>query len=528
MEPTEGIRTIGLRSPFARGLIADKGVHLTPESFCSYCMNIRTVNGTTTIRKWYTKISDWPTGVKDKIQWLVSADSKLYSVIKGKFYEVDVKNGTMTEKAGANFSQTGQVNFVVFWKKIICCDWAGFPQVFDTKAGTFTDLTTDNIESWANPRFGTRFVSGTYLAGGGENKNVLYISKWVEKEHLEYAYDFVNNGSERMYMNSDITGIQASRGKLYIFTKESIEIITRESLSNVGGVTATYSMPIAGENRVASNRSVVIADDRVFFFSRGNNVRTLEFIPWVTDVSVWDLSNRQNQSIQGFLNSLDEDQSLSFWYYNKESKLVYFHLKSKGEVLNDVILVYDVVNDNFFTDNNKYFSDVKKHEGRYYAGSETNSSVFQDDTGNTDDWTPIHWIRVSPEYSFWDPNFRKEFRQLNLFGELSDRTIINQKILIDWQIKHDINISNNQNTKWGTASQPIASRPFAMEYGKSELIPFEYWVSAGNLRARGKKLQIIHEWKSDSDFCLSGMSVGMIWLWDRELKDKSNNAKIKI
>lgn len=55
---TEGITTINLKTPFAKGLIADKGIHLVPESFCVGCKNIRTINGTTTVRKGYQKISN--------------------------------------------------------------------------------------------------------------------------------------------------------------------------------------------------------------------------------------------------------------------------------------------------------------------------------------------------------------------------------------------------------------------------------------------------------------------------------------
>ena len=80
--------------------------------------------------------------------------------------------------------------------------------------------------------------------------------------------------------------------------------------------------------------------------------------------------------------------------------MVYFHLKERGEPFNNVVLVYDMTNDNFLVDTNKYFSDVEKCEGRYYAGSDTNGEIYLDDVGNSDNGQPIVRKRSNAPLSF--------------------------------------------------------------------------------------------------------------------------------
>lgn len=116
--------------------------------------------------------------------------------------------------------------------------------MFDRKEGTFTILDTSKIASGANPRFGTVFSANVYLAGGGENKNMLYISKGIRKDTAQDSYDFTGNGSESLFFHSEIEAISSSKGKVYIFTEKTIEVLTKDTVT-VGSVTSRYTTPIA-------------------------------------------------------------------------------------------------------------------------------------------------------------------------------------------------------------------------------------------------------------------------------------------
>lgn len=95
------------------------------------------------------------------------------------------------------------------------------------------------------------------------------------------------------------------------------------------------------------------------------------------------------------------------------------------------MLVYDVINDNFLIDTNKYFSDIVKCDGKYYAGSDTNGEIYLDDTGNMDNGQPIRRERRNAPLSFGNPNIRKEFREVNIYGEIEDGTSINVEVFVE-------------------------------------------------------------------------------------------------
>lgn len=182
--------------------------------------------------------------MKSKIQGLVAVKGELYAICKGKFYKVDLKTGILEEKTGTTFDEKEQTNFVVYNDFVFCLDGKNFPKVFDRKEGTFTILDTSKIASGANPRFGTVFSANVYLAGGGENKNMLYISKGIRKDTAQDSYDFSGNGSESLFFHSEIEAISSNKGRVYIFTEKTIEVLTKDTVT-VGSVTSRYTTPIA-------------------------------------------------------------------------------------------------------------------------------------------------------------------------------------------------------------------------------------------------------------------------------------------
>jgi hypothetical protein len=195
----------------------------------------------------------------------------------------------------------------------------------------------------------------------------------------------VGSGAEKLLMQSTIEALAANKERLFIFTEKNIEVITAQSLLSVGTTTATYSTPISGENRAACHRSVVVADDLTFFLTRKNQIKTIGFMPGKTEAVVGPLSNREGMNIQSFLNTLDTDQSNSFGYYHKEKQLVKRYLRESGETMNNICLVYDIANDNFYIDDNQYYSCSVEHEDEYYCGNDATPFIYIDETGSDDD-----------------------------------------------------------------------------------------------------------------------------------------------
>lgn len=113
----------------------------------------------------------------------------------------------------------------------------------------------------------------------------------------------------------------------------------------------------------------------------------------VDQVEIGELSDDPETGITAFMDSLDDDQSDAFGYFDSVSKLVKFHVKSSGAAFNDTVIVWDMVAKTFLVDDSKFFSCLVTHDGKTYAGSSINASAFQDETGTDDDGQPISGYR---------------------------------------------------------------------------------------------------------------------------------------
>lgn len=243
---------------------------------------------------------------------------------------------------------------------------------------------------------------------------------------------------------------------------------------------------------------------------------------WVTESVVWDISHRQNLSIRDFIDTLDEDQSTSFGYYNRNEKTVHWHLRQKWEPIPNIVLVYDVSSDSFFIDTNKYFNCVAEHNNKYYAGSSFGTIIYEDNIWPTDDWISIEWSRKTALLSIGSPDYRKEFRQVNVYGEKDDDVDIMVTVLVDWQTAFNGIIQASGGSISWLASDSLANTMVAFETQKWWLKPFEYIITRGNMRARGKNIQVLFSGTSNWDFCLSWIEI-----WYKDLYDNKGSDKAK-
>lgn len=192
-------------------------------------------------------------------------------------------------------------------------------------------------------------------------------------------------------------------------------------------------MPITGSSGSipASHRSVVIADDLVFFFTNSKQIKSLNYTQGITEAQVGNISERASQSIKDFMDTLDDNQSESFGYFNHNSRTVHRHLKTKGALFNDVVLVYDIINDTFEIDDNKFYSCAVEHQKGYYAGSSINSFTYQDEFGTDDDGYAISRARWTKNLNFGNQNVRKMFRECGIVGQIGNRSVATVEVLVD-------------------------------------------------------------------------------------------------
>lgn len=518
----EWIRVQAIKAPFSQGIVMDKGVHLMPEQYTPYAKNIRIKSWTTTKRNGYIRVVEkgtetWEDPITDYyIDNMISDGSYLYALANSKLYKVDFNtNLTMTRYSSATFDANSYI--VRCWKYLIFLSentnkW----YYLDTSSGTGGSLTvTDN----AKFRFGEMYKQQLYLAWWGSYSNVLYGSRSYKYTSPSDVLDFDGNGSQQLMFPSKIMWLAGIREQLFVFTENSIEILAQSDAE--WWIVADYSIPIAGSNQPANPRMVVKADDLVFFWTKENQMKSLNYMQWVTESVVWDISHRQNLSIKDFTETLDEDQSNSFWYYNRNNKTVHRHLKQRWEPIPNIVLVYDVNTDSFFLDTNKFFNCVAEHNNQYYGGSVFGTIIYHDDIWPTDDGIAIEWERDSALLSVWSPVYRKEFREVNIYWEKDDDVDINVSVLVDWKTVFEWVIPASWWWVSWFASRGIAESPIAFETEKATTKPFEYIITRWNLRNRWKKIQVVFKGNSNWDFCLSGMEIWFKDLYDNKMEDKA-------
>ena len=518
----EWIKVQAIKAPFSQGIVMDKGVHLMPEQYTPYAKNIRIKSWTTTKRNGYIRVVDkgketWEDNVTEEyIDNMISDWTDLYALADGKLYKVDFSTDlSMTRYTSSTFD--ADVSLIRCRKYLIFLSentnkW----YYLDTSAWTGWALTiTDN----AKFRFWEMYKQQLYLAWWWDYSNVLYGSRSYKYTSPSDVLDFDWDWSQQLMFSSKIMGLAGIREQLFVFTENSIEILAQSDAE--WWIVADYSIPIAGSNQPANPRMVVKADDLVFFWTKENQMKSLNYMQGVTESVVWDISHRQNLSIKDFTETLDEDQSNSFGYYNRNNKTVHRHLKQRWEPIPNIVLVYDVNTDSFYLDTNKYFSCVAEHKNKYYWGSAFATIIYHDDVWPTDDWVAIEWERDTAILSVGSPVYRKEFREVNIYWEKDDDVDINVSVLVDWKTVFEGTIkASGWSTDW-FASRSIAEKPIAFETEKSTIKPFEYIITRWNLRNRWKKIQLIFKGSSNWEFCLSGMEIGYKDLYDNKMEDKA-------
>lgn len=521
----EWIKVQALKAPFSQWVVMDKGVHLMPEQYTPYAKNIRIKSWTTTKRNGYIRVvAKWKeTGQTDitepYIDNMISDWSYLYALANWKLYKVDF-NTDLTMTRYTNLTFDSNVSLLRYWKYLFflsenTAKW----YALDTTLWTWQALTvTDN----AYFRFWEVYKQCVYLAGWKDKANILYRSRAGNREEPTNILDMDWDGSDDLYFKSKIMWLASTREQLFVFTEDSIEIISEWQSGEVLTIT---TVPIAWSNQPVNHRMVVKADDKVFFWTKENQMKSLNYMQWVTESVVWDVSHRQNLSIKDFTETLDEDQSTSFWYYNRTNKTIHRHLKQRWEPIPNIVLVYDVNTDSFFFDTNKYFNCVAEHKNKYYWGSVFGSIIYQDDIWPTDDGIAIEWERDTALFSVGSPVYRKEFREINIYWEKDDDVDINVSVLVDWKTVFDWTIKASGWWISWFASVGSATKPIAFETEKAPIKPFEYIITRWNLRHRGKKIQVIFKGNSNWDFCLSWMEIWYKDLYDNFMQDKATPNK---
>lgn len=509
---------------FSKGLIDSFGNNNMPTENTPDCRNIRLQNWSSTIRKGFSTIvanSAWT-----YIRGIVS-NSNLFVVRNKQFSQVDISAGTYTDKWAVSTTDK-DVNFVTYWTNTIILNWEDYPYVWD---GTnISQLGAGNIEADANPLFWTVFADFTVVAGTWTKSNNIYISKPITASDITDAYDWADATADIRSMKSDVLGLVGTLNRLYVFCDASIEYMDRSTTATVGWSTVFYTKPIAEGDKLASYRSIVAAWEKIFFLTQDKKIKTLNYVQWVAELAVGEISDQDWRSISLFMEGLDADQSESMWYLHRGENIIKRHLKTESAKFNDVILVYDLTSQTFLVDDNKFFSCVTEHNRKYYTGSHINSDLTEDEVDYDDDdsWTPRY--RWTKKMFLGDPLVKKRFRGVWLNWQINTVWEINIEVFIDgfkeWVTE---TITWSWTSPWVLWTGVIAGAAIADEAISGDpiqpsilnLVDFNKKIGKGKIKRKWKYIQIKLSGNAvSSRISLDSLSIDVKSVWDVNISDK--------
>jgi hypothetical protein len=242
--------------------------------------------------------------------------------------------------------------------------------------------------------------------------------------------------------------------------------------------------------------------------TKDKKIKTINFISWITNPQVWELSNQRDYSIQGWLNeNLHDDQSKSVAWYYEVDNLVKFYVRWKTSTYNNICIVYDIRNQSFSIDIWKNFwTETIYINWKYFAWDNVNWNIYEDETWWDDNWNDIEFIRETRDFNFSNPWIRKLIREMILAWSMNLNVLL--QIFIYWDYDEelkDVYIDKNtisNSVFWIKTENKLYK--FRKVFSKWEL--YEKWYNF--------KFKFYAKWKDmqlSLDF--AAIRLWVIWNW---------------
>lgn len=281
-------------------------------------------------------------------------------------------------------------------------------------------------------RFWDFFYNFHFAAGWGSRKNNLYISEPISAISKENFFNWSWSTAEVLVMKSPIKSLVTTKERLFIFTEESIEYISKDSLQKIGWKAWFVTYPFSQGDDIVNDACVVTAGSKVFYLTNYKEIKAINYVQGVDRLEVGSLSDVDEVSVQKTLNNLlHDDLSTAYWFYDSKRKLVKWFVRSRKSSFNDICIIWDLTNKTFLIDDNKYFWPLVEYDGRIFSWSSINSTVYEDEIWRDDDWDNIAFVRMSAPVNWWT-NQNKILSSVTTDWSINTITKIEQSVLSDW------------------------------------------------------------------------------------------------
>lgn len=400
-------------------MVASRSINNIPDEYLDYAQNVR--------------IYDWGIGPRPgkqiltnswiwtKNMWGFVMNNVMYQITNWNIYSVDTTTWVQTLKASLWYDAFTDIE--VYGKNIAIIVSPGqTPKWYDGNV-TVTNITTVPASTTGIVEYCRNFSFIT-------KDNILYISRPITAANPEYSYDWTGAGAQNITYDSNIIGLKWTMNGLYVFLENKIEFLWANALQNVSWSATFISTPLWEGAAPISNACIAASWDKIFYISRNLQIQTVNVVAGATNPSIGELSARPVVGIREFLTQISTTQTTAFAYYNENYKIIEFHFRSIGNAFNDKALIYDLINDTWSVDTGKNYNYIVKYGYDYYGFSDINSSIYKNDTWNSDNWTPIDLLIRTSGYNIWTI-LHKMFGWFYIAWSISFLTDLSINITID-------------------------------------------------------------------------------------------------
>lgn len=337
-------------------------------------------------------------------------------------------------------------------------------------------------------------LEGSLLVGGvSANPSVLYYSAASTAANPEFAYDFTGNGAGSKLFPTDVMAIGSVTGGALIGLKKGIHYADQFQLDT----GALISRPLTTTHGVSNAYAFAQADKRTYVLT--NTKRCLPIMSDADGVRIEDYEDDDRRNVdypvRSILNTIDEDQTLSFDHYNPVKAIVAFAVLKSG-ISQELVLHEDLRK--WAVDTGKTFSCKTNFKKRVYAGSDNDDKVYLDDELTTDDTIPILHRIVSPIYTRDDKRISSEYLKFTFGGLLSGIGSFDFRIYVDGTLAINENI---------TAEELVARGLMSLSSG----VPLGSGLVGAQTIGSGGNSPTVYSFTLPYEMLLSGETIQFEW-----------------
>lgn len=446
-----------------------------------YCMNwsdaLWKLNGTTysTISTTFTTktattiafVDSNPDTITDSWSWFLAAWFEAWDVIK------------VSWSASNDWIYT--IDTVVAWT-ITLVSWDSLSAEWVWASVTITQIFA--------PSFWVDFSSSFWTSGWSANPNIVYKSVWNNYE------DFNSAWSDSFTFNEQIKGLAENDKTLLVFTQNTISAIDLWDFDSTNSRITYNTSSIQAQEWTKVHKSIVTVWVNTYFLSSSNKI--LRVLRWANMewFEIQQLSHRKYAWIDEIMETLDTDQSESFWYFVQDKNLIKWFVKTIDATFNDLCIIYDITKDAFLIDEQKYFYDWVYFKWYNYTISMLEPKVYKDEYSQTDEWTAISFEYHTKDFYITDPTYKKVLREARTLTFINELASLTQEIYADWglidtKVIDKDNITVSDWWIWTWAIWTFAIWDDWPETAWDELQEVDILRTAGNLNVIGKKFKFV-------------------------------------